>query len=176
MKIVILGGVAAGAKAAAKARRLLPDAEIDLYTDDTHVSYSACGLPYYIQGNFTEESANDLVDLINSGSMPAKLTEVSSNSVGASFGTNALVKTVTAGIIGIGIIIVLLIALYRFSGLIASVGIIIYTSLTFFIFWLLGGTMTLSGIAAMIIGIGMAVDSNVINFNVILLRFKLAIL
>ena len=54
MKIVILGGVAAGAKAAAKARRLLPDAEIDLYTDDTHVSYSACGLPYYIQGNFTD--------------------------------------------------------------------------------------------------------------------------
>ena len=48
MKIVILGGVAAGAKAAAKARRLLPDAEIDLYTDDTHISYSSCGLPYYI--------------------------------------------------------------------------------------------------------------------------------
>lgn len=52
MKIVILGGVAAGAKAAAKTRRLLPDASIELFTDDTHVSYSACGLPYYIQGNF----------------------------------------------------------------------------------------------------------------------------
>lgn len=54
MKIVILGGVAAGAKAAAKARRLLPEAEIDLYTDDTHISYSACGLPYYIEGNFED--------------------------------------------------------------------------------------------------------------------------
>ncbi len=54
MKIVILGGVAAGAKAAAKARRLLPDAEIDLYTDDTHISYSSCGLPYYIEGNFED--------------------------------------------------------------------------------------------------------------------------
>lgn len=54
MKIVILGGVAAGAKAAAKARRMLPDAEINLYTDDTHVSYSACGLPYYIEGNFED--------------------------------------------------------------------------------------------------------------------------
>lgn len=52
MKIVIIGGVAAGAKAAAKSRRLLPDAQIDIYTQDTHVSYSACGLPYYIQGNF----------------------------------------------------------------------------------------------------------------------------
>ena len=54
MKIVILGGVAAGAKAAAKARRTLPDAEIDLYTDDTHISYSSCGLPYYIEGNFED--------------------------------------------------------------------------------------------------------------------------
>jgi len=54
MKIVILGGVAAGAKAAAKSRRLLPDAQIDIYTDDTHVSYSGCGLPYYIEGNFED--------------------------------------------------------------------------------------------------------------------------
>ena len=54
MKIVIIGGVAAGAKAAAKAKRELPDAEIDIYTDDTHVSYSACGIPYYIEGNFAD--------------------------------------------------------------------------------------------------------------------------
>lgn len=54
MNIVIIGGVAAGAKAAAKARRLLPDAKIDIYTEDTHVSYSSCGLPYYIQGNFND--------------------------------------------------------------------------------------------------------------------------
>ncbi len=54
MKIVIIGGVAAGAKAAAKSRRLLPDAEIDIYTDDTHVSYSACGIPFYIEGNFED--------------------------------------------------------------------------------------------------------------------------
>lgn len=54
MKIVIIGGVAAGAKVAAKSRRLLPDSEIDIYTQDTHVSYSSCGLPYYIQGNFED--------------------------------------------------------------------------------------------------------------------------
>ena len=53
-RIVIIGGVAAGAKAAAKSRRLLPDAEIEIYTQDTHVSYSACGLPYYIEGNFED--------------------------------------------------------------------------------------------------------------------------
>ena len=54
MNIVIIGGVAAGAKAAAKIKRLLPHANVTIYTDDTHVSYSSCGLPYYIQGNFTD--------------------------------------------------------------------------------------------------------------------------
>lgn len=54
MDIVIIGGVAAGAKAAAKIKRLLPDSKVTIYTDDTHVSYSSCGLPYYIEGNFTD--------------------------------------------------------------------------------------------------------------------------
>lgn len=54
MNIVIIGGVAAGAKAAAKIKRLLPDSKVSIYTDDSHVSYSACGLPYYIEGNFTD--------------------------------------------------------------------------------------------------------------------------
>lgn len=54
MNIVIIGGVAAGAKAAAKIKRLLPDSNVSIYTDDTHVSYSSCGLPYYIAGNFTD--------------------------------------------------------------------------------------------------------------------------
>ena len=53
---VIIGGVAAGAKAAAKLRRLLPDSQIDIFTEDTHVSYSTCGFPYFIGGNFDDES------------------------------------------------------------------------------------------------------------------------
>lgn len=53
-KIVIIGGVAAGTKAAAKSRRLKPEAQIDIYTDDTNISYSSCGLPFFIEGNFNE--------------------------------------------------------------------------------------------------------------------------
>ena len=53
-KIVIIGGVAAGPKAAAKAKRLKPDADVNIYTEDTHVSYSACGLPFFIEGNFAD--------------------------------------------------------------------------------------------------------------------------
>lgn len=54
MNIIIIGGVAAGAKAASKIKRLLPDSKVTIYTDDTHVSYSSCGLPYYIEGNFDD--------------------------------------------------------------------------------------------------------------------------
>ena len=53
-KIVIIGGTAAGAKAAAKTKRLMPDAEVNVYTSDTHVSYSSCGLPFFIEGNFND--------------------------------------------------------------------------------------------------------------------------
>jgi len=54
MKIIVIGAVAAGAKAAAKTKRMLPNSVVCIYTDDTHVSYSSCGLPYYIEGNFED--------------------------------------------------------------------------------------------------------------------------
>ncbi len=54
MNILIIGGVAAGAKAASKIKRLLPDSKVSIYTDDSHVSYSSCGIPYYVEGNFED--------------------------------------------------------------------------------------------------------------------------
>jgi len=118
-----------------------------------------------IEGNFEVEEAQGLVDLINSGSMPTKLTEISSKTVTASFGENSLEKTFTAGVVGISAIALLLIILYRFSGLIASISILGYTFLTLLIFNLVGGRLSLQGIAALVIGIGMAVDSAVISFT-----------
>lgn len=115
-------------------------------------------------GSFTKSQVTSLVELINSGSLPTKLTELSSKTVEASFGAQSLDKTMIAGIVGVVLIIVSMIALYRFSGFIATVGIIIYTVLTFATNWLIGGVLTLPGIAALVIGVGMAVDSNVINF------------
>ena len=118
-----------------------------------------------IQGNFTTEEAETLSSLISSGSLPTKLEEISSKTVDASLGANSLNKTFTAGIIGIALIMVVLICLYRFAGFVSSVGIMIYTALVFAIFWLVGGVLTLPGIAAVLIGIGMAVDSSVISFS-----------
>ncbi len=117
-----------------------------------------------IQGSFSREEAQELVDLINSGSMPTKLTEISSKTVSASFGENSLDKTFVAGVVGISLIALFLIVLYRLSGLIASVSILAYTALTLVIFNLVGGRLSLQGIAALVIGIGMAVDSAVISF------------
>ncbi len=117
-----------------------------------------------IQGNFTTEEVTNLVDLINSGSLPSKLTEISSTTVGASFGDQTLEKTLIAGIIGIISIIILLIVVYHFAGFISAISIMLYTILVFAVFWVVGGVLTLPGIAALVLGIGMAVDSNVITF------------
>ena len=118
-----------------------------------------------IQGNFSKEEAETLVELINSGAMPTRLTELSSRVVEASFGENALNKTLFAGIIGIVLVMLLIILLYRFSGMIAACGLLLYTFLTFLIFYLIEGVLTLPGIAAILLGIGMAVDANIIIFE-----------
>lgn len=118
-----------------------------------------------IEGNFTKEEAESLVELINSGSLPAKLNEISSRTVEATYGKSSLNKTLIAGIIGIIIVILTLIAIYHFSGLIAGTSLMLYTMLSFLVFYLIEGTLTLPGIAAMLLGIGMAVDASIINFE-----------
>ena len=129
------------------------------------ISTQLTGQYVTITGNFTEDEAKELVNQINSGSLPTKLTEISSKTVTASFGGNSLNKTLIAGAIGLLLVVVFMISTYRVSGLVASVSLILYTFISFFIFWLVGGTLTLPGIAAMLLGIGMAVDSNIINFT-----------
>ena len=126
-----------------------------------------------IQGNFTKESATKLVELINSGAMPTKLEEISSRTVEASFGEDALNKTLLAGIIGIILVIILMICIYKFSGFIVGLGLTVYTVGSLYVFYLINGVLTLPGIAAMLLGIGMAVDSAVICFERIKEQLKI---
>ena len=95
------------------------------------------------------------ISLINSGSSNVKYEEISSKTVTAEFGTNSLYKTEIASIIGVAAIIVFMICFYRFSGLISSLSILIYTSLVFLVFYLIDGVLTLTGIGALVLGIGM---------------------
>src|SRR5690625_3457745 len=118
-----------------------------------------------INGDFTVESAKQLADIINSGSLPVHMEELYSTSVGAQFGEQALNKTVFAGIVGIGLIFAFMISVYRFPGLIAAINLSIYIYLILLVFELMNGVLTLPGIAALILGVGMAVDANVITFE-----------
>ncbi|MGM0830503.1 MAG: protein translocase subunit SecDF [Bacillota bacterium] len=118
-----------------------------------------------IEGNFTVERAQNLASLLNAGALPVKLDEKYSTSVGAKFGQQALDKTVTAGIIGIAIIFLFMIAYYRFPGLIATITLSVYIYLILLIFDLMNGVLTLPGIAALILGVGMAVDANIITYE-----------
>jgi len=118
-----------------------------------------------ITGDFTVEEAQRLADVINAGSLPVHMEELYSTSVGAQFGEQALKQTVYAGFIGVGLIFIFMMAYYRFPGIIASINLAIYVFLILLVFNLLNGVLTLPGIAALILGVGMAVDANVITFE-----------
>lgn len=118
-----------------------------------------------IVGNFTPKEAQTLANLLNAGALPVKLDEVYSTSVGAQFGEQALEKTIFAGIIAITAIFVFMIAYYRLPGLVASIALVVYLFLTLLIFNWMNGVLTLPGIAALILGLGMAVDANVITYE-----------
>ncbi|MCQ4086293.1 protein translocase subunit SecD [Saccharibacillus sp. JS10] len=116
-----------------------------------------------ISGDFTREEAANLRDTINLGALPLKLTEKYSQSVGATLGQLSLDQTLRAGIIGSIIILIFMVFMYRVPGLIAAFCLIIHTWGTILVFIWADITLTLPGIAAFILGIGMAVDANIIT-------------
>ncbi|MFC4320912.1 protein translocase subunit SecDF [Litchfieldia salsa] len=126
-----------------------------------------------IQGNFTIKEAQELAALLNAGSLPVKLDEMYSTSVGAKFGEQALDKTVFAGIIGILIVFLFMLLAYRLPGAIAIVTLSVYIYLILLVFDWMNGVLTLPGIAALILGVGMAVDANIITYERIREELKL---
>jgi preprotein translocase subunit SecD len=118
-----------------------------------------------IQGDFTVEEATNLANLLNAGSLPVKLKEIYSTSVGAQFGEKALEKTVFAGIIGIVLIFLYMLFYYRFPGIIAVLTLSVYIYLILIVFDWMNAVLTLPGIAALILGVGMAVDANIITYE-----------
>ncbi|WP_312093409.1 protein translocase subunit SecDF [Niallia sp.] len=118
-----------------------------------------------ITGNFTVEEATRLAELLNAGALPVKLTEQYSTSVGAQFGDQALKDTVKAGIIGVGLVFLFMILYYRLPGLVAVITLSIYVYLNLLVLDLMNGVLTLPGIAALILGVGMAVDANIITYE-----------
>ena len=118
-----------------------------------------------IEGTFTYEEADDLASTIKIGALPLTLTELSSQVVGAKLGSDALRTSLIAGAIGLGFIFLIMIIVFRFPGFIASLALACYTILELFFLNTLHITLTLPGIAGIILSIGMAVDANVIIFT-----------
>lgn len=126
-----------------------------------------------IEGHFTAQEAKDLASILNAGALPVKLTEKYSTSVGAQFGQQALHDTVFAGIVGIAIIFLFMLFYYRLPGLIAVITLSVYIYITLQIFDWMNAVLTLPGIAALILGVGMAVDANIITYERIKEELKL---
>ena len=118
-----------------------------------------------ITGNKTLEENKTLAGLINSGALPLTVKAVSVENVSAQLGTTAFPNAVKAGAIGIVIVFLFMIIIYRVQGFFASVALTLYITLTLLIFAEVGVTLTLPGIAAFLLTIGMAVDANILIFE-----------
>ena len=118
-----------------------------------------------IEGGFTLERAQDVSLLLEGGRLPFPITLLQRRSVDAILGADSLAKSVVAGGVGLVLVFLFMTLYYRVPGLVASVALLIYTALVLAIFKLLPVTLTLSGVAATILSVGMAVDANVLIFE-----------
>lgn len=118
-----------------------------------------------ITGQKSYDEAKELADLLNAGAIPVKLVEKQSFAVDASLGQEAMKDSLIAGLYAILAIFIFVIGYYRLPGLIAVITLVAYSYLVLLLFMLLHVTLTLAGIAAFILGIGMAVDANIIMYE-----------
>jgi len=119
----------------------------------------------YIEGIGTLEEVKDMVNLLNAGALPVPAKIIEENSVGPTLGLDSIEKSKIAGIIGLGLVMIFMVAYYRLPGIIANVALVIYGLFVFAIFKIVPVTLTLAGIAGFILSIGMAVDANILIFE-----------
>ncbi|MGF6375574.1 SecD/SecF fusion protein [Clostridiales Family XIII bacterium PM5-7] len=114
---------------------------------------------------FTKEGASTTAALIRGGALPVALEEMTSSVQTATIGVDALNKSVIAGVIGLALVFILMIAMYKILGVIANLALLLYVLIVLWIMVGMGSVLTLPGIAGIILSIGMAVDANVIIFS-----------
>ena len=118
-----------------------------------------------ISGGFNAHEAEELAADIRAGSLPFGLEILSVHNVGARLGAQSLERSVLAGFIGFGLTVIIMVILYRLSGLAANLALCIFLGLKFFIISALGITLTLPGLAGIVLSVGVAVDGNIIIFE-----------
>lgn len=118
-----------------------------------------------ISGNFTVEGANDLAILLRAGALPLTPTFVEERTVGPSLGADSIAAGEIAGLVGAALVIIFMVIAYGWLGIIANAALIINVTLVLAALSALGATLTLPGIAGIVLTVGMAVDSNVLIFE-----------
>lgn len=116
-----------------------------------------------ITGMQSLEEAQELASLLNAGALPVQLEELTARSVGAKLGEQAMDLTIKAGIFGGLLVALYMIIYYRIPGIVAALSLIFYVYLILVVFNWMGAVLTLPGIAALVLGVGMAVDANIIT-------------
>lgn len=144
--------------------------QLAIFLDDTPVTWPRINTPItdgkaIITGGFTQEAAKVLALQLNAGALPVSVSVIEKRTVGASLGSESVIKSIRAGVIGLVIVGVFMIAKYGWLGLFADIALILYGLLTFAIFRLIPVTLTLPGIAGFLLSMGMAVDSNILIFE-----------
>ena len=114
---------------------------------------------------FAYEEAKKMVDLLNAGALPVPAKIIEENTVGPTLGADSIAKSKVAGAIGLGFVMLFMIAYYRAPGLIADIALCLYGVFLFALFKAIPVTLTLAGIAGFILSIGMAVDANILIFE-----------
>lgn len=118
-----------------------------------------------IEGSFTLEEANKVVRQLNAGALPVPLSILSSSVVGPTLGQESINKSFVAGLVGFICVLVFMLFFYRLPGAVADVALILYVVLVLGYFSLINATLTLPGIAGLLLSIGMAIDGNIIIFE-----------
>lgn len=118
-----------------------------------------------ISGNFTTQSANDLSLLLRAGALPAPLKIIEERSVGPSLGADSIAAGTKASVIGIALVVGFMVVFYGLFGMFANIAMIINAFMTITILSLFGATLTLPGIAGIVLTVGMAVDANVLIYE-----------
>lgn len=162
-----------GAKKFGSVTTRLVDYSLPIFLDEFALTWPTVKVPItdgraVISGGFTKEQAKVLALQLNAGALPVPVAVVEKRTVGATLGAESIAKSIRAGLIGLLIVAVFMVAKYGWLGLLADVALILYGLITFAIFRLVPITLTLPGIAGFLLSIGMAVDSNILIFE----RFK----
>ena len=145
-----------------------------IYFDGEEISAPVINEPIYggkaeISGGgdsgFTPEEAKNMVDLLKAGALPVPSKIIQENTVGPTLGAVSIEKSKTASFIGIGLVMLFMLLIYRLPGLIADIALAIYGIILFALFKAFGVVLTLAGIAGFVLSIGMAVDANILIFE-----------